>query len=545
MRFKLIPLVLISHALLAQGHIEDRLEFSQEASSYFSEELMLPSLPKNPHINNASKVKVEAFYCEESAIWTIVFHFPLSVTVKQQVFLNAFSLEFNQPLDSPDLVTVQDKIGTLVKRFSNGYNTLYIEWHNPQIYSVHAEEKKVILQIEPDFDAHLEENKDASLGLARWAYEVRDYNLAFEELAAIDMDYPNDKEARVLASSLEGQIPRWIRQVNILESLHQEYPHDEDVTTLLYQAFSPHSSFNQVERQIQRTVGLAIVQVYKFRKESLYKMSPFSVLYSGLDFQVWDGHISGIVDSSGNTVPFRGSRCRIALYLRKEWEDGNTLKTSIYDQEGAFGFGVEASTLVPALQGTFIASADWHRPLWEIFEALAFHGREDRFYLQLNSVTNCYLSWTLGSGMRRVGITGTPNGYTSVLVASNVILNAAIQNPLVGVSYSVDAEYVTSITTEISSAGTPFNPVPYTSFEFHTLRANIFYIYQDRWYITVYCGETFNRLGINSPTYGAEIRYAKPIPEGFEATLSGYRFPSTTVAGASATYLTGTLTFRF
>ena len=226
-------------------------------------------------------------------------------------------------------------------------------------------------------------------------------------------------------------------------------------------------------------------------------------------------------------------------------EMGVFFKGSLYDQKSAFGFGLEYGQLFPFFQGTIRTELQWHRPEWEIFECLAFNGREDRFYSLMDSVYNRYVSWSLGGGVRRMGITGTPNGYISALATAGIFINLVIPNPILGINYSLDAEYVLRRKSKTGADGVRFFPVPYTSFENHTIKAYLIYIFRDRWYISAYGGETFNRIGLNDSTYGAELSYKKPVPCGWEAKISYDRFPSTIVSGATAEYLTGTLIFRF
>lgn len=233
------------------------------------------------------------------------------------------------------------------------------------------------------------------------------------------------------------------------------------------------------------------------------------------------------------------------LYAEAEWLSGTTIRGSLYDQEAAFGAGLEYKTLFPLVQGTFAAELQWHHPTWEIFEALAYNGREDRFYALVDGVCNRYMTWSLGGGMRRVGISGTPNGFVSALANSSVYLNFFIPNPIIGLYYTIDAEYVVSRQSKRGSDGVKFFPVPYTSFEEHTFCAFLNYTYQERLYISGYAGRTFNRIGLAANTYGIEVKYIKPVPCGWEAKISFTLFPSTIVTGATEELLTATLLMRF
>jgi hypothetical protein len=543
-----LPLLLFSFAFFgyisAQIQTGTRLEFNLEASHYFTEELNMPSLPATSLVVKKSEVKIQAI-SGDAGSWSLLFEFPEPLTFHQEIQGNNLYLEFNQNIDSKDLIKVQEKIGTLIKRFANGYNTLYLVGKQSIHYHLEQDGQKFILTMIPDDNAPIELTRQAKIAFARLLVEKRYYWGAMEAIHDLKEEYPYDKDVFVLDATLEGLLPRWQHQVGILKDLHAIYPLDEDIETLMYEAFTPHSSFIKGQRQMQRTIGLAAVQVYLLEAEVIANATPYNVLYAGSQYQLWDGHVLGIVNSQGAAVGFRGWRNRVSLFMRNEWSDGSFLKGSLYDQKAAFGMGLEYGQLYPVFQGYIRTELQWHRPTWEIFECLAFNGREDRFYSSIDSVYNRYINWSIGGGARRVGISGTADGFVSALANANIFLNLLIPNPIIGINYSLDAEYVKSRTSKIGIDGLPFFPVPYTSFENHTLKAYLIYIFGERWYISAYGGETFNRLGLDDKTYGASVSYIKPVPCGWEARLSFDSFPSTIVSGATAEYLTASLMYRF
>jgi len=524
---------------------ESRIESSIETGQYLSQPNTESPRLHTAEADNPSLVNIEAI-SDEFGGATLIFHFPESVEFKYDVEDDNMYLEFNQSIDSKDLITVQDKVSSLIKRFANGYNTLYLVAKRPVYYLVASDDLTFYLNIIPNEEATQEMTRTAKIAFARLLVEKRAYRPAIETLSNLLEEYPDDKDVLVLYSSLEGLLPRWQNQVSILTSLNIMYPFDEDIEKLMFDAYTPHSSYCKAERQMQRTVGLAAVQVYLLQNETIVKTNPNSILYLGEQYQLWSGHVAGIVNSEGNTVGFRGWRNRGAFYMRNEWDSGTTLKASLYDQKCAFGAGLEHSMLLPYFQGRISTELQWHRPSWEVFEGLAYHGREDRVYSIMESVYNRFFTWSLGGGARRVGITGTPNGFCSALANVGAYINLMIPNPIFGISYNLDAEYILYQKSKIGADGTSYNPVPYTSFENHTIRGFVSYIYRDRWYFSTYGGKTMNRIGMSDYTYGFELKYIKPFPcYGWEAKISYDHFPSTVVQGAVAEFLTFNIIFRY
>ncbi|QLH35019.1 MAG: hypothetical protein HWD61_01785 [Parachlamydiaceae bacterium] len=340
-------------------------------------------LPQMTHATKNAEVKIETLSCSPGS-WMLIFHFPEPVEFKNEIEEGQLYLEFNQAIDSKDFLTAQDKISTLIKRVSNGYHTLLFEARRPLIYQMESSGSVFYLHLIPDLNAPLEMTKQSKVAFARLLIEKRAYQAAFQQLKRLMQEYPDDKDLWILYSTLEGLLPKWIKQVEILRELHLKNPLDEDIETLMYEAFSPHSSYVLAQRQMQRTISIAAVQVYLLEGEKMIHCFPDHVTYFGSQYQVWDGHVSSIVNSSGQAVGFKQWRNRGAFYLRNDWRNGDSLKLSFYGQEGALGAGLEYKTLIPFLQGSIFTDLQWHRPSWEVFEALAFSGREDRLFLRSN-----------------------------------------------------------------------------------------------------------------------------------------------------------------
>lgn len=527
--------------------ISTRLEFSEQISGYFDEELAMPSAPVglgSPLEEPKAKILVEATDLDNGG-WRLTFEFPDDFSVEEQIERQTLLLTFDQNVDSPDLVKAQEKLGYLIRRVSTGFNTIYFVAKRPVFFNVSTCDRWLYVDIIPDYDMPPETTRQLKAAYVRLLAEERDFQNALDMIISMEEEYPGDKDILLLHATLEGLLPLWKRDLNILTELNLEHPRDDDIRKFMWEVYTPHSPFIADERQVQRSIGLAAVQVYRTQFEDIVFNDPWTTLYYGGRYQLYSGHVVGIVNHEGNTVGFRGIRNQAEVYARKEDEDGGHVTALAYIQEGALGFGGEAGVLWPAVQGTFNIAVDWHRPYWAVFETLAYHGREDRILMQMNSVCNRYWNIALEGGAHRVGITGTKNGFTSILASGQVFYNIVIPNPIIAINYGLDAEYVIDQTTRIGETGNKYNPVPYTSFENHSLRGYLYYTWRERWFFTAFGGETFNRLGINDLTCGLGIKYVDPGPCGWEIEVSASRFPSTTNQGATAQYLTATFKAHF
>lgn len=528
--------------------VSQHMEFSSGVRDYFGTEIEHPSDVKNPlsvqHKEYKAKIRIATSPLECGG-WRLTFEFPKPVTFKQEIDERGLYLVFNQPIDSPDLLPAQEKLSYLIKRFSSGLNSLLLTPKKPVFYKTDASETTFILEITPDIEAPIELTKSLKIAAARLLIEERAFMSAVNALSQLNDEYPNDKDILLLYANLYSLFPLWQDQVELLNTLATEYPRDEDILQLFWDAYSPHTPYLQLERQVQRTIGLAAVQLYGIRTEDIILTSPDSILYMGAQDQVWSGHIGAIVNNLGETVSFKGARLQGQIWQRKEWDDGSRLGGTLYAQSRVMGFSLEGGRLLPSIQGACGFIAAWHRPYWAIFETLAYRGREDLIKFDVSSIYNRRINWSLEAGAHRVGITGTPNGLSSFLLSGEFFYNILVANPVIALNYGLDAEYIIHQKVKVGINGNLYNPVPYTTFENHSLRAYFIYQWRERWTLTLFGGETFNRLGTHDYTLGANIKYVKSTPCAWEFELSAYRFPSTIIQGATAEYFTATLTTRF
>ncbi len=527
----------------------ERFEFSQEMGEYFQEELSLPQEPLSPEqkqeIAGKAKPQILASYLENGA-WRISITFPYPLEYQETFQNGSLYLIFNQPIDSTDLAKVQEKLSYLLKGLFNGYNTLYLVPERASIFSVKQQEQTLYIDICPDYEADAPTSFSLELAYARLCIEERDYKRAECVIDQLLKKYPQDKDVLLLQTELLGIQQKPQQQIWQLKELSSQYPWDDDVQTLYYDAYTPHSSYLSTGWQLQKTINYATIWLFPFEMEAILSQNSSRTIYLGADYQFWRGKLKSIVNNQGLPTSFFGNRYQADLFLRSAWTQGQSMKATLYEQEtGVFGAGVEGSWLFPALQGRCTLNLDWHRPCWEVFEAFAYHGREDIATFRIDATVNRYLQWSLGSGGRRVGITGVPNGYTSILFEGELFLYCTTTNPSFALNYGIDAEYVRHHAVKIGVDGLPYQPVPLTSFEDHSFRAYLFYTLRNRLYLTLFAGETFNRLGTNDSTYGIDMKYIKPCPHGLEFTLSAYKFPSITVQGAQAIYVTLSLTGRY
>jgi hypothetical protein len=522
------------------------MEYGQSIREYFSKEATEKTsiASTQPNTDASLKIKMESYY-DGMGGWIIHFFFPEAVVYTDECKEGGLFIEFNQSFESLDLGKVQENLGYLIKRFANGYNTLFLVPQIPLNYSLEANGQILTLYLYPQEEAVVEPSRNLRIAAARRLIEERDYFPAYCALSPLLHEYPGHKDILVLLANLEGLLPRWQISAKILDYLGSLYPNDRDIRDFYFETITPHCSYITFQSDIKRTIDFAIEHYYWIRAEQLLHINECHALYLGEWYGLDRAHVSSRVNDQGESVGFLGNRSQSRIYLRNEWESGLQGTANIYFTEGVvFGAGLETSWLWPKLQGTFTLMADWHRPYWELFEAIASFGREDRLKFRVTSVENRWINWDFEGGAHRVGIRGVPNGFTSLLVTGNFFLNLFFPNPVISLNYSLDAEYVTHLKEEDGIEG-PFNPVPLSSREFHTLRFDFIYQWRRYWNFSAFGGITKNRLGTSAATAGVNVQYVKPVPCGLEFNFGIFRYPSATTENADVDFISTSLTFRY
>jgi hypothetical protein len=546
----LLSLFLLTTPYLLSEALEEEFLFFQDAKEYFDSEITLPSAwePETKReLLKKSKVKIEVIFLEYG-VWEITFTFPKSVIFTASEQDDSFYIQFNQGVSTPDLLKLQTELGFLIKRLVNGYSSLEFTPKRQVLYTATSHNETFTLRISLADDSPIEPTQALEIGRARLLIEKRDYALAECTLQKLQEKYKDNKDIAILQAALDGLKPNWKRQFNQLKELRETYPEDVAIKELYYAAYTPHSSYGRLERQLQITEGLAIIRVNKVAAEAMIWNKPEHTFYIGGEWQLSQGDIHQIVNKQGGTVSFNEIRNQGTLYGKSEWSSGLHLTGYLYGQKTNMGTGAQIGALIPTIQGAFDLFAAWHKPYWSLFETQAFHGKEDRIELNGNFAPNRYFNGAVSGAFHRVGITDTKTAFYSLLTSINLFGNLRTVNPIIAINYGLDAEYVLYEKFKQATVApfVPYNPVPYDSFENHSFRGYIFYNWKKYWYFTGFGGGTVNRIsGAASPTYGIAAKFAKPCPYGVEFELSATHFPSTVVEGAAAEYFTGTLTARF
>ncbi|MDE3056035.1 MAG: hypothetical protein KGI80_05035 [Verrucomicrobiota bacterium] len=492
------------------------------------------------------KLRVEATPVGQGG-WRLSFCFPepIKACPKTSCDPTSFYLDFDQSIDSPDFPKVEKHLSYLLKAVLTGSHTLQLVAARPVCWYLGKESDNVLsLEIIPQERFPEDEDHRLAIARVRLFLEERRYKKALS--LADSLEPLHNRDVDLLAAGVEGLLPCWQKQVQILQDALAKDPCDEELLALWRDAYHAHTPFLLYERQLQDTALYAAVQVNRGQGEAIVQRTKSRTLYLGAEYQTWRGHCSMIAvnNAQGEPSGFLGTRQQGDLYLRNEWASGSFLKGIFYAQaENVYGAGAAGGCLIPSLQGDITGSVDWNRPCWEIFNALAYHGRETKARFQLNSVTNRYFNWHIGGGGRAVGITGTPVGYASILANAELNWNVIAKNPGITLTYSLESEYVEYVKTKIGATGIHFEPCALTSFEFHTPGVWFSWSWWDRCSLRIFAGETFNRLGIDSPNAAVEFKYRNPCY--FDIQLGAYQFPSQVVPGTEMRYFVATVSGRF
>lgn len=126
-----------------------------------------------------------------------------------------------------------------------------MELARPAEFKMTCDNRRVAVAILANYDCNLVATKQLKLACARMLVEKRYYGAALDALHVYLLDYPGDPDGLLLLAALEDLLPRWLRSINILESLSARYPLNAQIRLSLHDSFFPHSSYTQLMRQLQ------------------------------------------------------------------------------------------------------------------------------------------------------------------------------------------------------------------------------------------------------------------------------------------------------
>ncbi len=529
----------------------ERLQLSPEYHRFFHEELQMKgSIPEKSQVvenQEAPSRPVHVMACADGG-WRICLSFPSCISYSQSSNSCSLCLEFNQPIEDLDFSPAEQALQYLVNRFDTGTNTLLIAASRPLFFSTESCGKDFIIDIYPDFDGSVPIPRYLKIARAQLLIDLRFMESARCALMNLLKEFPDDRDVLVMIADWESAIPRWTREVDILRYSYQKYPYDTDIRILLRDAYFPHTSFVRIEKERIRYINEAIENFYRIDGEWALRSSACTYYYLGGSAQLNRGHISSFVTEEGTTEGFLGNRWMGKVYARTERGDGLDATGTVYITEGVvFGGGLDLKRHLPYHFREIGIIADWHKPYWDTYETFVEFGREDKVLVEFEEMFNRFFEFTFSGGVHRVGVKHIPNGWTSTLVNFDFIWNFYVTpNTTASLVYNFDAEYVYQRATRIDAAGVPFNPVPLTSYEFHTPQVQVSTTFWNRLEINVFAGETIDRLGSQTGiNAGFNILYQKPCPCGWEIYLEASQFPSTTVAGATEQDVTAWFRYRF
>lgn len=526
----------------------NRLEFNQQRSEYFEDELSLPGkvIEAKEPLPKKELVRIQTCSRGEGA-WRVIFHFPKKMAYEQeQDTCGGLLLKFNQRFESEDLEKTQELLSYIARIITEGYSTFYLTPEREVTYCISTDDNQLILDIFPQYECRSRGSRYLKLARARLLVEQYHYYQAFQAIGELLTEYPGDKDSLVLLGSLEGQLPRWQKAMEIYYDLRQHYPCDVNLRQLSEEEYFLHSPFIGYTREIQQTPFFSVYQINRFQGEWKRRWSPCDLLYVGGIFDVTRSHMSSVVQNDGEEAGFLGNRVAGTVYARTENVWGSTYEGRFYVGEGGvYGLGVEGFWLWPGLQGTLTVSLDYNKPYWELFETFQFFGRSDTAQFEITSVYDRFIDWNVGGGGQRLGISGVPTALAALFATADFNYHLRVGNPIFTLNYGYDAYYVQYEKEKIDPDGDRFVRVPLNSYEFHFFRAYLEFEYCRYWIFTGFGGWSCNRLGANDWTAGLSLIYRKYCPNPWQVELSALRFPSTNFVGQHTNFLTLSVQIRF
>lgn len=315
----------------------------------------------------------------------------------------------------------------------------------------------------------------------------------------------NNSELLGFTANAENYGGNWPYATELLNSAHAIAPDNQDVSELLH----------DIRRDNAQNAEIGYDWIkYGSTYENIGKIDGFvnagnhliiggSAKYNNITGKTVRLANGTIGDSNGN-------KGQGELYAQYSIQNGQRFKISAFGNNDTAGTGGYYSFLNPL--GESILSAEYHKPYWEIPEAVLGDATRDRVSVDHIIKPSNKLTLEADLGLNRYNISQVKNVADSynwdLNVIYRVIDEVKYHKPFFDIGYNIDAEYMTRHKDNLDSTGNMSHIFPLISRQIHTPFIEVGYDYDPFTYGNIMAGYEYDMLNSNhGPTIGGKITH--------------------------------------
>jgi hypothetical protein len=473
----------------------------------------------------------------------ISFFWPTPVGCLSSIKGRELALQFDQPLQAPQIETLRARYPSWIDGIASGYDSVLILAARDVKYEVVASGLEVAVVLAPAPPAQAPSADQTQGRLRLELQQVRLYagrgrlDKAHALAMRLQKEHPEDLSVLSGLASIEKQIGRWRRSDQLLAKAQKREPENGDLQAARRDIRSEQASRIFGDEESKTVPGQWSELITRLGGHALITGS----LRAGANYDLNQVQANSVQRADGSQGSFDGTLHRGEFFLQNDFTSGLQLRGSLYRGETSTGGGFGMA--YPDYYGRTTLQADFQRPFWEFIEGIADGGVRDRVELRRTLRIGSRWNGWMGVSGNRYGIEDDQDVARSV--GSEAGLNFLItrSNPQLGVEYGFDMEHRLSIDSRTTQTGEIFFPIPLRNREVHSLSGVVGAQLLPELRTDGYGGFSYDRLGGNGPFMGLRLTYDRK--SDFGAQLWFDRRLNSVNTGETVNRFGGRLLWRF
>lgn len=412
-------------------------------------------------------------------------------------------LRLDQPVDAELADGLAARLPDWLESASAGYDSLLLVAARPVAFSARTDAgvTRVTLASTGAAAEEPRDTADVRLDILRARLKARtgETGEAREALADLQTENPENADVLVELANLEQSVGAWRRAGNLYDRAIGLDPQRRDIAAArrgLEREFGPFLRLDMDLQQVEDgdTQVIAVLTGRALptddidagvRLENRYLDDDQVLRANGALDSVSDHFQRGEVYAGGSPAP--GHRIEGAL-LAGAGTPG-----------GALRYSYRTPDTLTTLSGT------WHKAYWELVEGIVDDAVQDRLAVRHERQINRNWSAEGELGLNRFGIADIDTAATTFDAAFAIRYLVPWEAADLSVGYSFDGKYVGAQETRLDANGNPFEPLPLTDTEFHSLNVSLGQGLGADWRYSAFVSLTADRFGGVGPSLGGEL----------------------------------------
>jgi hypothetical protein len=414
-------------------------------------------------------------------------------------------LQFARPLPANYKVLSESGNPTWVAYTSTSYDTALIVAQSGYALQANSTPQGLMVSAVPagkasSVEAVRQRYLRLQLLYARLELETGATDKALARLESLAPTYEEYPEYRAYQANAEYYAGNLKRGLNLVKRAQVGDPMNEDIAYLRRNIERFHAEHVKIDHEWQKLgdhrMNITTLEARKQFDNSIEVSA--QIQHNLLDTDT-------VRRASGAIMKVDGQRWRGTFSLAKFMEDSSIIEGSIYVNANTPGAGLSYQFVNPL--GTTQAYVQYHKPYWDVVEAIVEDATRDRAAVWHLWRPDPKWSVRVDGGYNRYNIDGESGLADSVGVQATVLRTLWDKHPYVALAYGYDGEYMLGDIKRGGTAGSSYKLLPLRSREVHALSGIFYEDFTPDTNGELNLGYAVDRLGGHGPSMEARLTH--------------------------------------